>query len=78
MLTFVFNRIILKFVKKSNKFLIGATGFGMLLPLCRPFEYLSPHPHQIVAEKLANVQKRAYLCGVKMKINEQLTSSINN
>jgi hypothetical protein len=26
-----------------------------------------------VEEKLAGVQKRAYLCGVKMKINEQLT-----
>jgi len=29
-----------------------------------------------VEEKLANVQKRPYLCGVKMKINEQLT--VNN
>jgi hypothetical protein len=62
--------------KKSNIFLIGATGIGTLLPLCRPFECLSLHAHQKVEEKLANVQKRAYLCGVKMKINEQLT--VNN
>ena len=59
--------------KKSNIFLIGTTGFGTLLPLCRAFECLSLHPHQIVEEKLAVVQKRPYLCSVKMKINEQLT-----
>ena len=50
-----------------------ATRIMSSLRLCRSFEHLSLHPHQKVKEKLANVQKRPYLCGVKKKINEQLT-----
>ena len=56
-----------------QKYSSRTTRFKLPLPLCRAFEYLSLHTHQIVEEKLANVQKRPYLCGVKMKINEQLT-----
>ena len=59
------NSQILKFVIKSNIFLIGATGFGASFPLCRAFECLSLQTYQKVEEKLANVQKRAYLCIVK-------------
>ena len=50
-----------------------ATRIMSSLLLCRPYAYLSPYLHKKVEEKLANVQKRAYLCGVKMKINEHLT-----
>ena len=56
--------------------MLGTTRFKSSLPLCRAFECLSLHAHQKVEEKLANVRKRAYLCGVKMKINEQLM--VNN
>ena len=43
-----------------------ATRIMSSLRLCRSFVHLSLHPHQKVKEKLASVQKRAYLCGVKM------------
>ena len=62
--------ITLSFCKKYSS---HTTRFKLPLPICRAFACLSPHPHQKVEEKLANVQKRPYLCGVKMKINEQLT-----
>ena len=60
------------FLQKSR---IEATRFKSSLRLCRAFEYLSLYLHQKDEEKLANVQKRAFLCGVKMKINEQITTN---
>ena len=46
--------------------MIGATRFKTPLSICRSFAYLSPYTGQKVKEKLAGVQKRPYLCGVKM------------
>ena len=50
-----------------------ATRFMTTLLVCRTLPCVSLYPNQKVEEKLAGVQKRAYLCSVKMKINEQLT-----
>ena len=58
------------FLQKSR---IEATRFKSSLRLCRAFKCLSPYLHQKDEEKLAGVQKRPYLCSVKMKIKEQLT-----
>ena len=56
-----------KWGKKTQIILIGTTNPKGSGRACRTFEPLSPLPHQKLEEKLARVQKRAYLCSVKIK-----------
>ena len=53
----------LSFLRKTY---ISATELGVFLPVCRVFVVVSPYTCQKVEEKLANVLKYLYLCGVKM------------
>jgi len=64
--------------KKCNEFQIEATRMEGGDHACRHSFVVSLCLMQKVRKMFGGVRKSPYLCGVKMKINEQSTSSINN